>query len=182
MQKDVQHILSAYIREKQILSVGELAPETQTTLKDRKDSVFVTLYQGGNVVASSGRIHTKAPSSAAELIENTLLCLQDSRLVEYVKSPDDLDLLKIRVDVLTAENRRVIADTKEADPRKHGLILIAQEAGKAGIILPNIAPLAATAEDLFFLVKRKAGFEGTEELSADTYVLYAFETERYGDL
>jgi lipocalin len=53
-----------------------------------------------------------------ELIENTLLCLKDSRFSEKLQSPEELLTLKIRVDRFAPSDRRVLASIQDLDISK----------------------------------------------------------------
>lgn len=172
-----KYALEVYLKEKRILTLPELhLNEKVNLLLDTKDAIFVTLYTKGTVVASSGRIHPVKKNTVLELIDNALACLSDSRIANELDSLEDFSSVSIRVDHLAGNTRKVIGALTEIDPLKHGLIFLSQKFETAAVLLPKISTVATTAEDLFYLVVKKAGLEPVG-LDEDDYILYTFETE-----
>lgn len=117
MNEIVRKILSVYLSEKRTVTPQELSSDANQYVNMR-DAVFVTLYHGGDIIASSGRIQCKRENTLQELIENTLLCLKDSRFSEKLQSPEELLTLKIRVDRFAPSDRRVLASIQDLDISK----------------------------------------------------------------
>lgn len=74
----VRKTLEIYLKEKRVITHADFLSEILPHL-NTKESVFVTLYHEGRVIASSGRIQCKKENTAFECIDNTLLCLKDER-------------------------------------------------------------------------------------------------------
>ena len=180
MNKIARLVLETYIREnKRVLTPEELGLANNEILL-RKDIVFVTVYRYGTVIASSGRVHLKRANSLLELIENTLLLTADPRFAEAIKGIDDMRETLFRVDMISQEQRRVISLVDDLDITRSGLILIAQEMGKLGVLLPRMSSLATNPDDIFFLTCKKAGVDPST-IRPEEYVLYAIESTVWSD-
>ncbi|HRI36292.1 MAG TPA: AMMECR1 domain-containing protein [bacterium] len=180
MQEFVRTALSRYLTTQHVPSPEEVGIPADHPLMRRKDIVFVTIYRNGEVIASSGRVAVKKSSSAVELVENALLCLKDPRIAEFLGDPTLLDAVRIRVDIIPTEKRKIISTLSEIDPNVHGLILISEQHEALGVVLPGMSRLASTPEELFFLVAKKAGLD-SQSLSEEEYILYTIETEVSAD-
>lgn len=172
-------VLESYLGEKKILSPDELGL-TGTPYETSKDSVFVTLYRDGKIIASSGRVGPKKTSTALELIENTLYCLRDPRFAEAVKSPDELGSVKARVDLIGPNGRRVLKNLNDLDPKSEGLLLLSQTLNKLAILLPGISNVASTPEELFSIACKKTDID-PKTLKEEDYVLYAINTTVFSE-
>lgn len=172
-------IIETYLNEKRILTIPELGLAKSEYL-DTKHLSFVTLYKDGKVIASSGRVHIKKDNTILELIENTLFCLKDPRFIEAVKNPLEIKNIKFRVDIITNAQRKVITSLDDVDIKSDGLILISQQLGKLGVVLPNIANLVSTPQDLFALVCKKADIDPST-LKEEEYVLYKIQSTVFSD-
>lgn len=110
---------------------------TDTSLLQKKATVFVTLYKNGNIVGSSGNVVELENDIVNELIQNSVYSLQDPRFERLTLA--DLEKVKIRIDVITSRN---ILDKSfsELNPAKSGVLVIKKDYSKLSIILPNISP------------------------------------------
>ena len=174
MNEIVRKILSVYLSEKRTVTPQELSSDANQYVNMR-DAVFVTLYHGGDIIASSGRIQCKRENTLQELIENTLLCLKDSRFSEKLQSPEELLTLKIRVDRFAPSDRRVLASIQDLNISKEWLIFLSQKYGAMSVLLPNIVNIASTPEQYLDLVIRKAELEPSV-LTAWDYIIYGLKT------
>lgn len=179
MNKITRKIIETYLNEKRIPTLEELEIVWSSDI-NTKNLSFITLYKDGKVIASSGRINLKKPNTLAELIENTLFCLKDPRFIESVKNPAELKNVNFRVDIISPEQRKVINKLDEVDIKKNWLIFISQNLWKIWVILPNIANLITSSDDLFSLVCKKA-WVNREELKEEDYILYKIESTVYSD-
>ncbi len=112
----VRKTLEIYISEKRIITPADI-PSDALVYQSRKDAVFVTLYQDGRVIASSGRIQCQKENTIYECIDITLLCLKDPRFSPALQSPEGLTQVHIRVDIFSATDRRMIQSPGELDTR-----------------------------------------------------------------
>jgi AMMECR1 domain-containing protein len=181
MQEFVRAALSRYISTQRVPTPEEIGISPDHPLMQRKDIVFVTLSRDGETVASSGRVAVKKSSSAVELVENSLLCLKDPRVTAFLGDPTFIDDVRVRVDVVPTDKRKIITTLDEISPNIHGLILISEKHEALGVVLPGMSRLASTPQELFYLVAKKAGLDPAA-LAEDEYILYTIETEVSSDL
>ncbi len=113
----VRKTLEIYLLEKRVPTLSDIPPEVSGFLNS-KEAVFVTIYHQGKVIASSGRINCKKENSVYECIDNTLLCLQDPRFTEEIKTPETLSSLSIRIDRFLPAARRILPSLSLLDPTK----------------------------------------------------------------
>jgi hypothetical protein len=116
MYSIVRSALEVYLKEKRIVTHGDM-PFDPTEYINSKDAVFVTLYSGGKVIASSGRIACKKENTFYECVDNALLCLEDPRM-SALTEVGDLEHIAIRTDRFTQANRRILGDISLLDPKK----------------------------------------------------------------
>lgn len=139
--------------------------------------MFVTLYLGGQVVASSGRVHAIQNHTISECIDNAILALKDPRASGINLA--NLEQVRIRVDVIQSTDRRLIANYTELDARNEGMILLSQNLVKLAVVLPKITTPDATAEDIFRILCKKADMSMSQDPT--DYVLYAIRSVVYSD-
>jgi AMMECR1 domain-containing protein len=116
MHQLVRKTLETYINEKRIITQGDI-PADMLPLMSTRQSVFVTLYMDGRVIASSGRIQCQKENTVYEAIDATMLCLKDSRFASSLQSPENLAKIHIRVDTFSPEDRRMIQSASEMSTR-----------------------------------------------------------------
>lgn len=179
MHAIARKVIVSYLNEKKIPTLEELGMADHADTKTKSLS-FVTIYKDGAIVASSGRVHAKRENTLLELIDNTLACLSDTRMNNAIVTPGDIDKLKIRVDIIRNEDRRILQSYKDIDPKNEGYILLSQNLGKLSVLLPNITNIAGTTEELFDIVCKKAGLEPSKLTSAD-YVLYGIRSTTHSE-
>lgn len=180
MHSLVKKTLEIYINEKRIITQPDF-PNDIVSMMWKKESVFVTLYHDGRVIASSGRIQCQKDNSVYECIDNTLLCLKDPRFSVGLQNPESLANIHIRVDTFTAEDRRMIQDVKELNVRDEGLMFLSQNLGVLSIILPRMILIEPTPEKYFQLACQKSGLDYRNITHSD-YVLYALKTRESNDM
>lgn len=174
----VRKTLEIYLRERRIITQSEI-DQSLLPFAAKKEAVFVTLYKEWRVIASSGRIQCKKENSLFECIDNSLLCLKDERFVASLQTPDALEKIAIRVDRFSAEKRRVLQSYTDLDSTKEWLILLSQNYGALGVILPNMVHVGSSPEWYFELVCKKAWVD--TNMPQNEYVLYGFTTDSETD-
>lgn len=172
--------LEIYINEKRIITQTDI-PANILAMMWKKESVFVTLYNDGRVIASSWRIQCQKEDTIYECIDNTLLCLKDPRFAVNLQSPENLANIHIRVDIFSSENRRMIQNISELFVRDEWLIFLSQNLWVMSVILPNMVRIDPTPEKYFALACQKAKIDPSTIVSSD-YVLYAIKTKEYNDM
>lgn len=155
MHQLVRKTLEIYLREKRVITQSDFPADTTPHLVTR-DSVFITLYYEGVVIASSGRIQCKKENTAFECIDNTLLCLKDERFLANLQNPESLEKIHIRTDRFSPKNRRILRNINELDITKEGIIFLSQNLGVMSIILPHMVNVGSTPESYFSLACKKA--------------------------
>ncbi len=176
----VRKTLEIYINEKRIITQSDF-PSDVIGMMWKKESVFVTLYLDGRIIASSGRIQCQKENSVYECIDNTLLCLKDSRFSINLQNAENLANIHIRVDTFATEDRRMIQDISELSIRDEWLILLSQNLWTMSVILPHMIHIDATPEKYFTLACQKSGLDPTN-ISHSDYVLYAIKTRESTDM
>lgn len=179
MQNIAKKIIETFIKEKRILTIQELSLWENEDLNTKKIS-FVTIYKNWKVIASSWRVNIKKWDTIQELIENSLLCLKDSRFSEAIKSQSEINDIQIRVDIIANEQRKMVNNLDEININKHWLIIISQLHWALWVILPNIANMISNPQDLFDLVCHKAWLD-SKNINNDEYILYSIESTKYSD-
>jgi AMMECR1 domain-containing protein len=116
MHQLVRKTLETYINEKRIITQSDI-PADMLALMSTRQSVFVTLYMDGRVIASAGRIQCQKENTVYEIVDATMLCLKDPRFASSLQSPEYLANLHIRVDTFSPEDRRMIQNASEMSVR-----------------------------------------------------------------
>jgi AMMECR1 domain-containing protein len=116
MHQLVRKTLETYLDEKRIITQSDI-PADMLPMMSTRQSVFVTLYMDGRVIASSGRIQCQKENTLYEIIDATMLCLKDSRFASNLQSSENLSKIHIRVDTFASEDRRMIQSVAELNIR-----------------------------------------------------------------
>lgn len=176
----VRKTLEIYIKEKRLITQSDFPPEV-ISMMWKKESVFVTLYYDGRVIASSWRIQCQKENTVFECIDNTLLCLKDPRFTLALQSPEGLEKIHIRVDLFASEDRRMLQNISELSVRNEWLIFLSQNLWLMSVVLPHMIHLDPTPERYFDLICKKMWLEPTKLTSSD-YILYALKTREFTDM
>lgn len=145
---------------------------------DTKSLAYVTLYADGVVIASTGRIHNTSRTTLEECFVNARAALLDPRAVGKITA-DTLPNMKVRVDIIGNDDKRVVQNISEINPREEGIIFISQNLVAASVLLPRMCEVGSTAETLFDVVCKKAGV--SPNIARSDYVLYAIRSTIYSD-
>jgi hypothetical protein len=175
----VRKTLEVYLREKRIPTLSDIPTELQSYTA-MKDSVFVTLYYEGRVIASSGRLTPKKDNTFYECIDNTLMCLKDPRFTAEIQDLAKLPDIRIRTDRFGAANRRILPDVTLLDTKNEWLILLSQNLGFLSIILPHMVHIETSAQGYFSLACKKVSQDPAKLTPAD-YVVYGLTTMSEAD-
>lgn len=165
--KLARNTVQTYVREKRIIDPpADLTPEMQ-----KHAGAFVTLHDSrGNLRGCIGTIEPQKPNLAQEVIQNAISsATNDPRF--FPVTPDELDDLTIKVDVLT--DPEPIEGPGELDPRRYGVIVQSARDFRRGLLLPDLEGID-TAEYQIEIARRKAGIASHEPVK-----LYRFEVNRY---
>jgi hypothetical protein len=176
----VRKTLDIYLREKRVITQSDFPTDISEYLTLR-DAVFVTLYHEGRVIASSGRIACTKENSVFECIDNTLLCLKDTRFTTGLQTPESLDKIRVRVDMCSPTDRHILQSIDELDTSREGLILLSQNLGVISVVLPHMVHVDPKPAVYLALACQKSGLDITKLTPAD-YVLYGLKTRELTDM
>lgn len=140
-------ILETFIFEKKTLTPEEV--EKIRPLPKEKAPVFITLYDGEEVVASTGRIYPAHNTLTEELIDNTVLLASDPRFSTHIQNTELVRKLHYRVDTFHDTDRRILHHPDELVNTTEGMILLCQKQEKVGIILPHMFKGNPSGEEVY---------------------------------
>lgn len=146
-------------------------PEDFPSLQKSKSGVFVSLHKKSDH-SLRGCIGTFLPtkdSIAEEIINNAIAAATEDPRFDPV-STDELDNLRINVDVLSAPE--AIKDLDKLDPIKYGLI-VQNQLGQKGLLLPDIG--IDSVQEQFQICCEKGGIDP----ATDKLLLFRFTVERH---
>lgn len=175
----VRRTLETYLKEKRVATLSDFTTDI-SSFTGSKEAVFVTLYLEWRVVASSGRIVCKKENTFFECIDNTLLCLKDTRFSSEIQDVNNLSNIRIRTDRFSTGDRRVLRDISELDTKTEWLMFLSQNLWKFSLILPNMVHIDTSPNAYLDLACKKAWID-SKKLSPSDYVLYGFHTRSETD-
>lgn len=130
--------------------------------------VFVSIHKGDNLRGCIGTIEPHKSNVAEEIIANAIAAATRDPRFDPI-TPDELDDLKISVDVLLTPEP--VESPDRLDPKKYGLIV---ECGyRRGLLLPDL-PGVTIAQEQIDICRAKGGIRPGENIK-----LYRFEVKRY---
>ncbi len=141
-------------------------------LSSKQGSVFVTLYDSGEVRGSAGNIKPIESTILEELIESTISALSADSRFEPV-SLKESEKLKLRIDEVVSEV--ILVHEKELlnlEPKKLWVIAIKKDYEKMAVILPNISSTLHFGKDLPEALSNKLW----EKFVFKDYIVYKLET------
>ncbi|MBI5741855.1 MAG: AmmeMemoRadiSam system protein A [Nitrospirae bacterium] len=142
---------------------ADLAPEMT-----EKAGVFVCIKKRGELRGCLGTFSPCAENVAYEIIHNAVSAAScDPRFAPITRA--ELDELEFTVDVLMTPEK--VADKKQLDPRKYGVIV--KSGGRRGLLLPDIEGVD-DADEQVRIASMKAGI-----FTGEPVELYRFEVKRY---
>jgi AMMECR1 domain-containing protein len=171
-------ILESYLFEKKTLTQWDLL-KIQPLTRD-KSPVFITIIDGENIVASSGRIYPSHENFWEELIDNVIMAASDPRFQPYIDNHEKIRKLRFRVDVFHDTDRRILHHPDELDGATEGMILLCQAQEKVWIILPHMFKNVLSGEEVYHHLIRKINLD-TAHLGKWDVILYAVKTEIFED-
>ena len=136
----------------------------------KRAGVFVSIHNAsGELRGCIGTILPSRASMAEEIILNAVrACSRDSRFRPV--QADELDALKIKVDVLSEPES--IDSPDDLDPHKYGVIVSTSD-GRRGLLLPSLEGVDAVDTQIE-ICRRKGGIRPNEPVT-----LQRFTVERH---
>lgn len=132
---------------------------------------FVCIKAFGALRGCIGTVEPDTPTLAEEIIRNAIACgTHDPRFLPV--APHELPALRYTVDVL--EPMQPVESLDNHDPKTHGLMV--ESRGRRGLLLPDIAGVDTTAQQLDICLA-KAGIQSTSEVEQ----LYQFSIQRFSE-
>lgn len=179
MTSIVRKVLEIYLRDKRIVTLADFNAE-EITLAKEQSAVFVTIYANNRVIASEGRIKIKKENTLQEIIDLTYACVKDDRFWWNVQTLEMLANLKIRVDILENNKRRILSSIDSLNTVNEGIIFLSQNLWKLSVILPGMIPPPATSQLYLQYALSKAWVD--QNIDPKNYVIYWFTSRLYSDL
>lgn len=143
----------------------ELSPEMR-----EQAGTFVSLHKSGDLRGCIGTFVPQRENVAVEVIENAIAsATRDPRF--YPVQEWELPELEISVDVLSEPEP--INSVDELDPGRFGVIVVAQDGVRRGLLLPMLEPVK-TVEQQVAIARQKAFIAPDEPVR-----LYRFRVRRY---
>lgn len=166
----VLQVIKYYIETTKIPSKNDIEIK-DTSLLEKRWNIFVTIYKNWNIVWNSWNVVEIENDLVNELIKNTVFALWDQRFERLTK--DDLDKIKVRIDVMT--NRILLNNKKISDlnPVKSWILAIKKDYNKLAVILPNISSTLTSWKDFEDVLSRKLD----EEFKQENFIVYEIETD-----
>lgn len=154
----------SYISDGKLPDIVEYDDE----LKNDRAGVFVSIKKNGNLRGCIGTIEATTGSIAEEIVQNAISAsTRDPRFNPI--TPDELDELKISVDVLGKAEQ--IDSIDLLDPKRYGVIV--SNGNRRGLLLPDLEGVD-TPEEQIAIAMQKAGIYPQEPI-----VLERFEVIRH---
>ena len=161
-----RHTIETFVRDGLIP-----LPAAKTELLSFRAGCFVSIKtRAGDLRGCIGTIDPVKDSLAEEIIANALGAATRDPRFPPVRA-DELPNLKYSVDVLSAPEPCTLADL---DPKTYGVI-VEDESGRRGLLLPNLEGIKAAAEQVQ-IASRKAGI-----VPGSPVKLFRFRADRYSE-
>ena len=171
MKEIVSAVLDTYFKKMRAPTIEELSINNAHLLNE-KWCCFVTLYLSGELRWSAGNVKEIHNSLAQELISNTMQALtEDKRFTPLTL--DQTENIQFQIDKISDRKMINLADIKNIDPVKNGIIVIDREYEKLAVLLPNMSPKLLTGEDLIPVLTNKLK---EKEMSDAKHIFYSIET------
>ena len=152
--------VEAYVQERKIPEVPDWAPEEM--LRNRA-GVFVSIHKEGRLRGCIGTFLPTRESIAREIISNAVsAAVRDPRFDPV--GPEELRLLEINVDVLSAPER--ISGRDELDVRKYGVIV--SSGSRRGLLLPDLDGVDTVDEQVEIAMK-KGGIRKNDPVTLERF-------------
>lgn len=160
--------IETYIKTNKIPPLPKKLPEE---MLKKKAGAFVSIHKKDDSLRGCiGTFMPTKPNLALEIVTNAISsATQDPRFPPITE--EELPSLTYSVDILSLPKK---ATRKQVNPKKYGLIVIAED-GRKGLLLPDISGVD-TAEQQIAICKMKAGINPKEKVK-----FQIFTVERHGE-
>jgi len=148
--------------------VYEIRDDDLTSEFRQRAGVFVCLKIHGKLRGCIGTFQPTAPTIAHETVRNAVSAATCDPRFSCVRA-DELDTIEYTVDVLTVPEK--VADKKDLDPRRYGVIV--QAGGKRGLLLPDLEGVDTVDYQIGIAMQKAHIPPGTP------VELYRFQVKRY---
>lgn len=148
----------------------EALKQTDRAFLKQRAGVFVTIEKNNQLRGCLGTYLPTEKNIAEEVIHNAVgAATEDWRFGPITK--EELPHLKYKVYILGQPE--TVQDLADLNPKKYG-ILIKNDSGKSGLLLPGIEEIKSPERQLA-VVCQKAGISPSQE----KFVLYRFTVQKY---
>lgn len=152
--------LLTYLTTGKVLKVPS---DIDTSLKDNKAGVFVSIHHFGSLRGCIGTIEPTKQSVAMEIIANAIEAGTEDPRFPSIKL-EEMPYLEFSVDVLSPIEH--ILSSKELDPHKYGVVV--SSGSQKGLLLPNLEGVESVEQQID-IARRKAGISPDAFLSLDRF-------------
>lgn len=168
----VKQTIDFYAKYLKTPTINEIKFDDESLLA-KQWSVFVTIYKNWEVRWSAWNIKEIKSSLVWEIIENTIEAISKDSRFDPIKL-DEVEKLKLRLDIITNRNVLKEDEIKKLDPVKNWILTIKKDYEKMACILPNINPSLLTWEDFVPVLESKLWIKKFDEKD---YIIYSIETD-----
>ena len=172
----VRQALRYYINNKKAPALDSLDID-DTSLLEKKGSVFVTLYMWWEVHGSAGNIDPIEDNIIWELVESSISAVANDDRFDML-SLEDLEKVKIRIDVISTRVKLVNEkELENLEPKKLGVAVIKKSYDRLAVILPNISSTLHFWKDFPPYLSSKLW----ETFVFSDYIVFKLETTQTSD-
>ncbi len=132
-------------------------------MREKKAGVFVSIHEEGRLRGCIGTILPAYGCIAEEIIGNAVSAATRDPRFDPIE-PEELERLEINVDVLSEPER--IADRKELDVKKYGVIVTSGT--KRGLLLPDLDGVD-TVDDQIAIAMEKGGITARDPITLERF-------------
>jgi AmmeMemoRadiSam system protein A len=168
--KLAKQTIKQYLQTGKIIDVPE---DTPKELVEKRAGVFICFKNKGQLRGCIGTFLPTRLNLAQEIIQNTIsAATEDNRFLPI--EADELDELKVTIDVLSEPEKIADEDINQLDPKKFGILVKSEDGFKSGLLLPDLKDVKTVAEQIA-IACQKAGIDPYE----DNFSVYKFTVERH---
>ncbi|MBD3359888.1 MAG: AmmeMemoRadiSam system protein A [Candidatus Buchananbacteria bacterium] len=168
--KLAKQTIKQYLQTGKIIDVPE---DTPKELVEKRAGVFICFKNKGQLRGCIGTFLPTRLNLAQEIIQNTVSAATEDNRFLPIKA-DELDELKITIDILSEPEKIEDEDINQLDPKKFGVLVKSENGFKTGLLLPDLKDVNIVADQIS-IACQKAGIDPYK----DNFLVYKFTVERH---
>jgi len=151
----------------------EIPKDLPAEMLEQRAGIFICFKNKGELRGCIGTYLPIYENVAQEIINNTIAAAtQDHRFIS-VKA-DELDQLKISLDILSEPERVPEEEIEKLDPKVYGVLVKSADGFKSGLLLPDLEGIE-TVDEQISIACQKAGLNPYTE----NFIVYKFKVARH---